>query len=228
MDEKIFENCNDLLIKMQSLKEFMSFDSLSKNRIQLNFFDVYREKMETVNVEKFELILKSLIDGKISLSLISNLEDLMFEILVIINNKEKEIFNYFFYNHFEHAIYDEKKYDNNLNTIRQLEQLVKEYNHIHEKNALEVYRENQKDYNIYKINYYDYYKNLFENYLEKFHEYSDRKNIFNEKLLDDILDIVVDYDVFSTNKISILKKTFNLNKVSIEINPKKKFTLTCL
>lgn len=209
---------NNLLL----IKELLNYDILHLNRIQLTLFDSYRSAQQFVNVKKFELILNAFKEDNISQSLIFELEDIMLQIILILNNKEKDIFNYFLHSYYKFAINDEKQFDENLITINNLEQLVNKYNHEHEINALKVYKENQRDYEHYKINYYDYLKTLLENYLEKFQEYSDRKNIFNDEFLEGLLFIIDDYNIFSTNKISILKKTFNLNKVSIKINPKKK------
>lgn len=222
MNVDLIAEYESLNYNLSLIRELLNFDTLSLNRIQLALFESYRSKQQFINDKKFELILKAFKEGNISQSLIFGLEDIIFQIILIINNKEKDIFNYFLHSHYEHAINDEKQFDTNLIIINKLEQLVDEYNHEHEINALKVYKDNQRDYEHYKINYYAYYKTLLENYLGKFQEYSERKNIFKDELLERIFDIVLDYDIFSTNKISILKKTFNLNKVSIKINPKKK------
>lgn len=182
MKEEIITEYNNLYRELSKLKEILTYDFFSIDRIQIAYFDSYVAKKECVNVEKFEFIFNALIDGKISHSLIFDLVGLMFETITLLNSKVENINKYYSSALYEFAINDAMQHDDNLKTIRELENLVEEFNHIHEKTALKIFKEKQKDYNVYRINYYDYYKVLLKNYLEKFQKYSDKKNIPKDEL----------------------------------------------
>ena len=66
MKEEIITEYNNLYQELSKLKEIITYDFLSIDRIQIAYLDSYIAKKECVNVEKFEFVFNALIDRKIS------------------------------------------------------------------------------------------------------------------------------------------------------------------